>query len=67
MAWPVSEHVITPVRGSARQPDGTPADLTKPMDYPVEALCAVCGGPVRCERWFLGEWVHIEGFTMEGQ
>jgi hypothetical protein len=39
------------------------ADLTKPLDYPIEALCFECGRPVRCERWFLREWVHIERFS----
>jgi hypothetical protein len=56
-------HDITPVRGSARQLDGTPADLTRPMSYPVEALCLECGQPIRCERWFLCSWVHIERFS----
>ena len=32
-----TSHEITPVAGSARQLDGTPADLARPMDYPVEA------------------------------
>jgi len=59
-------HDITPVKGSARQPDGTPADLTRPMDYPAEALCLECGQPVRCERWFRAGWRHIERFTLEG-
>jgi hypothetical protein len=26
-------------------------------------VCLVCGQPVRIERYFLGEWVHIERFT----
>jgi len=53
-------HEILPVPGSARQLDGSPADLTRPLDYPVEAVCSECGQPVRCERWFLGDWYHIE-------
>ena len=60
------DHDITPVKGSARQPDGQPADLTRPLDYPAEALCLECGQPVRCERWFLAGWHHIERFTLEG-
>ena len=56
-------HDITPVKGSARKLDSTPADLTKPLDYPVEAICLVCGRPIREERWFLGEWRHIERFS----
>ena len=55
----LSGHHITPVIGSARQLDGTPADLTRPLDYPVEAVCLECGQPIRCERWFLCEWVHL--------
>ena len=43
-------HDITPVKGSARQLDGTPADLTRPSHYPIEALCLECGRPIRCER-----------------
>ena len=58
-----ASHAITPVKGSARQLDGTPADLTSPLDYPAEAVCLVCGQPVRIERYFLGDWVHIERFT----
>ena len=66
--WPQaalgSGHDITPVRGSARQLDGTPADLTRPMDYPWDALYLVCGRPVRVERWFLGPWRHLERLTI---
>ena len=58
-----ASHDITPVKGSARKLDGTPADLNKPMDYPVEAVCLECGRPIREERWFLGEWRHIERFS----
>jgi hypothetical protein len=43
-------HEILPVPGSARQLDGSPADLTRPLDYPVEAVCSGCGQPVRVER-----------------
>lgn len=58
-----TSHDITPVAGSARQLDGTPADLTRPLDYPCEAMCLECGGPIRCERWFTGEWYHLEHFS----
>lgn len=60
----VSDHEIVPVRGSARQLDGTPADLLAPMDYPCEALCMECGRPVRCERWLMADWYHIAAFTL---
>jgi hypothetical protein len=65
--WPQaalgSGHDITPVKGSARQLDGTPADLTRPMSYPCEALSLECGQPIQCERWFLGPWRHLERFS----
>ncbi len=44
-------HAITPLAGSIR--DGAPADLTKPTDYPIEAVCLECGQPIRCERYYL--------------
>ena len=57
-------HRITPLAGSARKVrDGTPADLTSPLDYPTEAVCLVCGQPVRIERYHFSEWRHIERFT----
>lgn len=57
-----SGHHITPLAGSARKLDGLPADLTRPLDYPAGAVCTECGQPVRCERWFLSEWRHIDRF-----
>lgn len=59
-------HTITPVKGSTRQMDGTPANLNLPSNYPVEALCLICSKPIRCERWFLCGWVHVARFTMAG-
>jgi hypothetical protein len=53
-----SDHHITPVRGSARKLDGTPADLTGPSHYPVTAECLECGQPIRDERWLLSQWRH---------
>jgi hypothetical protein len=67
-----SGHEIIPVAGSARSLDGMPADLTRPLCYPVEALCMTCGRPVRCDRWLsltpgdAGAWEHIDRFTMPG-
>jgi hypothetical protein len=58
-----TSHGIIPVKGSARQLDGTRADLTRPSHYPVEAVCLECGQPIRCERWFLGGWEHIKRFS----
>jgi hypothetical protein len=31
----------------------------RPCDYPAEALCLVCGQPIRCDRFYLAEWHHI--------
>jgi hypothetical protein len=57
-------HAITPLAGSARRVrDGELADLTNPLDYPAEAVCAACDQPIRIERYFLAEWRHIERFT----
>jgi hypothetical protein len=55
-----TSHDITPVKGSARKLDGTPADLRNPHDYPVEAVCVECGQPIRCGHWLTGTWRHIE-------
>ncbi len=63
---PARDHDITPVAGSARQLDGTPANLTRPLDFPVEAVCRECGRPIRVERYYLAEWRHIERFTTPG-
>ena len=60
------DHAITPVRGSARTGDGTPADLLNPLDFPCEAVCLECGQPIRCERYYLCEWVHVERFSLPG-
>ena len=53
-------HEIVPEPGTARRKDGSPADLTRPSDYPVTAICKVCGQRIRCERYYLAEWRHIE-------
>jgi hypothetical protein len=53
-------HEITPKPGTARRVrDGEPASLLNPADYPAEAICIVCGQPIRTERWLLAEWRHI--------
>jgi hypothetical protein len=54
-------HEITPEPGTARRVrDGQPADLLNPAHYPAIAVCKVCGRRIRCERWLLSEWRHIE-------
>jgi len=53
-------HEIIPKPGTARSVrSGEPADLKNPLDYPVQAVCLVCGQPIRTERWLLAEWRHI--------
>ena len=67
MEWPEGippRHSVTPVRGSARRLDGLPASLMNPRDYPVEALCAECGKPIRTEHFYSATWDHIDRFTM---
>jgi hypothetical protein len=55
-------HAITPVAGSAVKTkqgfSGAPANLMDRTHYPVEAICAECGGIVRAERMYLCEWEH---------
>ena len=56
----LGDHEIVPEPGSAlRVRDGEPADLTRPSDYPVKAVCKTCGRPIRTERWLLAEWGHV--------
>jgi len=56
----LGDHEIVPKPGSARRVrDSEPADLTHVSDYPVEAVCLICGRPIRCERWLLAGWRHI--------
>jgi catechol 2,3-dioxygenase-like lactoylglutathione lyase family enzyme len=31
------------------------AQLTRPLDYPVEAICMACDQPIRCQRWLFSE------------
>lgn len=56
-----TQHQYPPLRASSarRVRDGLPADLRDPCDYPAEALCLVCGQPIRCDRFYLAEWRHI--------
>ena len=54
-------HEIIPEPGTARRVrDGQPAQLTRPSDYPATAVCKTCGQPVRCERWLLAGWRHLD-------
>ena len=73
LASSTDTHDITPLKGSARRAsDGQLANLTRPMDYPVEARCLECDQPVRCERWAAfggsrGAWVHLDKFSLDGE
>ena len=56
-----ASHAITPLAGSARRVrDGELADLLRPSDYHVTAICKACGQPIRTERWLLSEWYHVQ-------
>jgi hypothetical protein len=64
LACVTDDHEIIPEPGSARRVrDGQPARLTSPLDYPAEAVCQVCGQPIRIERYYFSEWRHIDRFT----
>jgi hypothetical protein len=60
LAARAEEHEVLPAPGTiTRERDGEPASLTDPSDYPVLARCD-CGRPIRCERWFMADWVHTD-------
>lgn len=53
-------HGITPVRDSFYTVTGLKADLGDPRCYPVEAMCKVCGQPIRKDTWAVGSrWYHF--------
>jgi hypothetical protein len=55
------DHEIVPQIGTARRVrDGQPASITRPSDYPVLAVCMTCGREIRCDRWLMAEWRHLE-------
>jgi hypothetical protein len=60
MALVMTDHDITPAPGTiVREADGQPGNLLAVFDYPMLAVCLVCGQPVRIERKFLCEWEHV--------
>jgi hypothetical protein len=64
VAGVANDHEIIPEPGTARRVrDGEPADLTVPTHYPVEAVCQVCGQPIRIQRYYFSEWTHIDRFS----
>jgi hypothetical protein len=53
-------HEPVPEPGTFRRvSDGEPASLLTPYDYPVTAVCSVCGQQIRVERIYLADWHHI--------
>jgi hypothetical protein len=55
----ISVHAVLP-RSARRVRDGQPAALTRPSDYPITTVCMVCRQAIRCERFYLAEWRHVE-------
>ena len=58
------EHEIQPnprtIRSINPRFAGRPTDGMDATLYPLSGLCLVCGRPVTIERYFLGEWVHVD-------
>jgi len=54
-------HEITPRKGSMHHAvTGEPVTGLHPaLDYPIVAVCLVCGRVIRLERFFLCSWVHV--------
>jgi hypothetical protein len=60
LACVADDHDPRPEPGTFRRVcDGEPASLLSPYDYPVTAVCSVCGQPIRVERIYLADWHHI--------
>ena len=57
-----SDHKIEPIPDSFYTKLGRPASLFRTGDYPIEAVCLICGRPVVAES-FLADWVHFERET----
>ncbi|HEX4833100.1 MAG TPA: hypothetical protein VH478_18615 [Trebonia sp.] len=52
-------HAAEPEAGSFRTADGREADLFNLTDYPIDATCQACGGPIRA-RSFAARFEHVE-------
>lgn len=52
-------HAPEPAAGTIRTSDGRRADLFNAGHYPVEAVCRVCGEPIRTDS-FLRPFAHFE-------
>jgi hypothetical protein len=55
----VKEHAITPRYGTIRDRDGNPSLGLRPFEFPITAVCLECEQPIRLERYYLAEWVHV--------
>lgn len=53
------QHAAQPEASSLRTVDGQEADLFSLRDYPIEAVCRVCRGPIQA-RSFLRAFEHVE-------
>ncbi len=51
-------HAAAPEAGSFRTADGREADLFTLADYPIDAVCRVCGGAIRA-RSFMRPFEHL--------
>jgi hypothetical protein len=52
-------HAATPAGGTyIRERDGKPASLLDEADYPVRAVCKVCGGRIRLGMLLQWDWAH---------
>jgi hypothetical protein len=59
-AFNTGHEVIREIGTARRERDGEPAQLTRPNDYPMTAVCLACHSEIRCDGWLLGEWYHTE-------
>jgi hypothetical protein len=53
-------HEVVPQPGTVQREDGQPGSVLRPLHYPLVAVCLACGRPVRCERYFLADWYHLD-------
>ena len=55
-------HAPEPRAGSIRTDDGRRADLFNVRDYPVQAVCRICGEPIEADSYFR-PFEHAEGHS----
>jgi hypothetical protein len=55
-------HSPEPAVGTIRTSDGRQADLFNEGHYPVQAVCRVCGEPIRSDS-FLRPFAHLDEET----